>query len=381
MDLSAIPILDHHAHPLLRPEETADPTRFRRWFTESTDPTIHANHVPHTLFFKSGLRWLAGLLDCAPTLEAVLKARADQPYDQWVERLFTEANIEMLLCDYGYQSDKALKHQEMKSLLPCAVQPILRLETLAEQLIVEHETFEAMTSAFFSRVRRARAGGYVAFKSIAAYRTGLDISIPSEREAAAAFDVCKKVAKEPGRLRLAHQPLNDYLLRIAIEQAAAQSLPLQFHTGFGDRDADLRQANPLLLKPLIEQTEVQIVLLHAGWPFYREAAHLAALYPHVWLDLSLAVPFATTGIPTMLADILGMAPFSKILYATDAFTMPEIYWLAARWGRWSLGRVLSEFVSDGFLDETAAYETAEMILNGNARLLYGIKNSSADDTD
>jgi hypothetical protein len=61
--------------------------------------------------------------------------------------------------------------------------------------------------------------------------------------------------------------------------------------------------------------------------------------------------------------------------------MPEIYWLAARWGRWSLGRVLSEFVSDGFLDETAAYETAEMILNGNARLLYGIKNSSADDTD
>jgi predicted TIM-barrel fold metal-dependent hydrolase len=96
---------------------------------------------------------------------------------------------------------------------------------------------------------------------------------------------------------------------------------VQFHTGFGDSDADLRTANPLHLRAVIEKyPKVQLVLLHAGWPYYRELAHLAAIYGNVWMDLSLAVPFATTGIPTMMRDVLGMAPFSKIMFATDAVT-------------------------------------------------------------
>jgi hypothetical protein len=222
-------------------------------------------------------------------------------------------------------------------------------------------------------VSQARARGYVAFKSIAAYRTGLAIQKPDRREAAAAFKLWRKVAERDGRVRLASQPLGDFLLWIALEHAAVQALPVQFHTGFGDSDADLQGANPLLLRPLIERTEAQIVLLHAGWPFYREAAHLASLYGHVWLDLSLAVPFATVGIPGMLRDVLGMAPLSKVMFATDAFTMPEIYWLAAKWGRWGLGRVLAEFVEDGFLDEVGALAVGEMVLNGNARGLYGVE--------
>ena len=76
----------------------------------------------------------------------------------------------------------------------------------------------------------------------------------------------------------------------------------------------------------------------------------------------------------MLREILGMAPFSKVLFATDAFTMPEIFWLAARWGRWGLGRVLSEFVTEGFLTPTEAWEAAEAILGGNARAVYGLGN-------
>jgi predicted TIM-barrel fold metal-dependent hydrolase len=157
---------------------------------------------------------------------------------------------------------------------------------------------------------------------------------------------------------------------LALEKAVAQELPFQFHTGFGDSDADLRVVNPLHLRPIIEQVRCPLVLLHAGWPFYRELAHLAAIYPNVWLDLSLAIPFATTGIPTMLRDVLGMAPFSKIMFATDAFVMPEIFWLAARWGRWGLGCVLDEFIADGFLNADEAWVAAEAILGGNARLIY-----------
>jgi predicted TIM-barrel fold metal-dependent hydrolase len=72
----------------------------------------------------------------------------------------------------------------------------------------------------------------------------------------------------------------------------------------------------------------------------------------------------------MLRDVLGMAPLSKVMFATDAFTMPEIYWLAARWGRWGLERVLTQMVADRFLNEDEAWRAAEAILGQNARKLY-----------
>ena len=372
MDLSIIPIVDHHAHSLLKPEATADPANFRQWFTESTDPEIHAQHVPHSLFFRTGLRWLAELLDCEPTLDAFLAARAAQPYETWVRRLFNEANISHLLCDYGYQGADSYTHAELQAMLPCPVEPILRLEVLAQELIVQHDTFDQMLDAFVTTVGQARAAGYVALKSIIAYRTGLDIAHASRAEAGAAFAPLKEEARRVGHIRLASKPLCDYLIEVALEQAAIQALPFQFHTGFGDSDADLRLANPLHLRPIIEQAQCPLVFLHAGWPFYRELAHLATIYPNVWLDLSLAIPFATAGIPTMLRDVLGMTHFSKIMFATDAFVMPEIFWLAARWGRWGLGRVLDEFIVEGFLSADEAWAAAEAILGHNARHLYNL---------
>ena len=370
MDLSTIPIVDHHAHSLFKPEATADPASFRQWFTESTDPEIHAKHVPHSLFFRTGLRWLSELLNCEPTLEAYLAARAAQPYEAWVRRLFEEANITILLCDYGYQGDDSYAHAELQALLPCRVEPMLRLEVLAQQLIARHDTFDQMLEAFNATVGQARANGYVALKSIIAYRTGLDIRPVAREDAAAAFVPLKEEARRVGQIRLASKPLCDYLVSLALEQAEAQELPFQFHTGFGDSDADLRVANPLHLRPVIEKYRCPLVLLHAGWPFSRELAHLAAIYPNVWMDLSLAIPFATTGIPAMLREVLGMAHFSKIMFATDAFVMPEIFWLAARWGRWGLGRVLDEFIADGFLSADEAWTAAEAILGENAHHLY-----------
>ncbi|MFN3982937.1 MAG: amidohydrolase family protein, partial [Caldilinea sp.] len=132
-------------------------------------------------------------------------------------------------------------------------------------------------------------------------------------------------------------------------------------------------ANPLHLRSVIEAyPNTPLVLLHAGWPFFRELTHLTAIYPNVWMDLSLATPFATAGIPAMLRDILGMAPFSKVLFATDAFTMPEIYWMAARWGRWGLTQAISDLVAQRFLTETEAHQAAQDIFCDNARRLYQV---------
>ena len=47
----------------------------------------------------------------------------------------------------------------MAARLPCRVVPLLRLETLAQELILRHETFDAVLDAFVAAVEGARARG------------------------------------------------------------------------------------------------------------------------------------------------------------------------------------------------------------------------------
>jgi predicted TIM-barrel fold metal-dependent hydrolase len=378
LDLSHIPIVDHHAHPLLRPTAIRTPVHFQRWFTESTEPAIHIDHAPHSLLFRTAVRWLAPLLGCEPAAEAILAARAAQDEATWVRRLFDDAKIEIVLCDYGYGGVDGYGHADMQWLLARRVEPILRLEKLAEQLILDHGTFAGMVDAYTAAVAGARAAGFVALKSIIAYRSGLMIAPEDRQDAKSGFATLHESGRRQGYVRLDNKPLCDYLVHVALHEAEKQELPVQLHTGFGDSDADLRTANPLHLRPIIESyRRAPLVLLHSGWPYSRELAHLSAIYANVWMDLSLAIPFATVSIPSMLQEALGMAPFSKILFATDAFTMPEIFWIAARWGRWGLGKVLGEMITEGFLRRDEALSAAAAILGDNARQLYGLVSSGS----
>ena len=77
-------------------------------------------------------------------------------------------------------------------------------------------------------------------------------------------------------------------------------LPVQIHTGFGDRDLALRDADPALLQPFlaaVEPARVPVVLLHC-YPYQRQAGWLALVYPHVYVD----------GIGASTVDTPGEAP-------------------------------------------------------------------------
>ena len=373
LDLTSIPILDHHCHALLRQETPLTAVKFQRFFTESSDPIMHANHVPNTLLYRWATKELASFLDCAPTAEAVLAARAMQPPVALAQHLFHDANIAMLLLDYGFSSITSYSYQELRSVLPCRVEPILRLETLAQELIVQHETFAQMVDAYVATVENARATGHVALKSIAAYRTGLNIQPTARADAAALFPTLKERAHRKGTVRLAHKPLNDYLLLLALDIAETQALPVQFHTGFGDNDLDMLLANPFHMRYLFEcgkYNNVQFVLLHAAYPYVRELGYLAAIYPNVWFDMGLAIPHLTAEIPTLWRQVLALTPMSKVLFSTDAHSIPEIFWLAARWGRRGLATVLTELIDLGALTQEEAMTAAAQILSDNATSLY-----------
>jgi hypothetical protein len=72
----------------------------------------------------------------------------------------------------------------------------------------------------------------------------------------------------------------------------------------------------------------------------------------------------------MIHEILALTPITKVLYSSDAFSIPEIFWLANRWGRAALERVLGEIVQAGALTEAQARRAGEQILNLNARSVY-----------
>jgi uncharacterized protein len=377
LDLSTIPILDHHCHALLRKGGPFTVLEFQRFFTESSDATLRAQHVPNTVFYRWAIKELAAFLGCAPNAEAVLTARAAIVPVDLAQRMFQDANITTLLLDYGFQSSENASYQELRSYLPCRIEPILRLETLAQDLIVQHETFSQMLDAYVATVENARATGHVALKSIAAYRTGLKIQPALHTDAATIFLELKEKARREGTVRLAHKPLNDYLVLTALEIAERQALPVQFHTGFGDNDLDMLLANPFHMRYLFEcgkYNHVPFVLLHASYPYVRELGYLAAIYPNVWMDVGLAIPHIASEIPALWRQTLGLTPTSKVLFSTDAYSIPEIYWLAARWGRWGLATVLTELIDLGALTQDEALEAATQMLSTNAAQLYGIQS-------
>lgn len=377
LNLSPIPIIDHHCHALLRNSGPFTALEFQRFFTESSDATIHARHVPNTVFYRWAIKELAAFLDCAPNADAVLTARAAIAPADLAQRMFQDANITLLLLDYGFQSSANYSYQELRAYLPCRIEPILRLETLAQELIVQQETFAQMLDAYVATVENARSSGHVALKSIAAYRTGLNIQPAAREEAETVFRQLKETARREGKVRLAHKPLNDYLLLTALDIAERQALPIQFHTGFGDNDLDMLLANPFHLRYLLEcgkYNSVPFVLLHAGYPYVRELGYLAAVYPNVWMDVGLAIPHVSSEIPAIWRQALGLTPTSKILFSTDAYSIPEIFWLSARWGRWGLAQVLGELVEMGAFTEEEAMDAATQMLYGNAAQLYGIED-------
>jgi predicted TIM-barrel fold metal-dependent hydrolase len=336
---------------------------------------MHARHVPETVFFRWAIRELAGVLGCAPTAEAVLTARTGLSPEALARRLLAEANVAALLVDHGYRADETWTPTELAARVPCRVLPILRLETLAQALIVRHETFDAVVDAYSAVVERARTDGFVGLKSIIAYRTGLAVQPASRDDAVTAFGPVKERARRDGRVRLAAKPLNDYLLLRALEIADWHALPVQIHTGFGDADLDLREANALHLRPLLESGRygnVPFVLLHASYPYVRELGYLAAIYANVYADVGLAIPHLAAEIPAMLRQLLSLAPSSTVVYSSDASQIPELFWLAARWGRRGLGTILDELITLGALDEGEAMAVGRRVLGGNAAGIYGL---------
>jgi len=343
-----------------------------QYFTEAGDPEILRRFARDTLYFRRSIRDLAEFYGCGRTVEAVLDARQSWDYGELCRRMFAEANISHWQIDDGIWSGKLWSIEECGQRLPVITRRILRLENELAGMIEHYDSAHGLLSAFEAHVRRL-APTVAAFKSIIAYRTGLEITCPEAQAVERDFTEVRRGLSSGIPPRLAHKHLLDAMLWSVLRVAVDTGRPVQFHTGYGDPDLDLRLANPLHLRAVLEAPEfdgLNVVLLHC-YPFVREAGYLASVYRGAYLDIGLTIPYTSIGaMRTAVLEALHLSPLTKVLYSSDAQRTPEMFWIAARWGRRVIGQAIDQTVHDGDLTADEGAWAASRMLHDNAAELY-----------
>lgn len=358
----AVPLIDHHVHGYWL--TTRDRSHFENGLNEG--------NVEPLADFDSAFDTQIGLAvraHCAPVLDLPRHADPDDYWarrtalgdDEIARRFLTAAGVTDWLVDTGFGSGIA----DLATIARVSggrVGEVVRLESVAEDAAAASGDY----AEEFRRLLRDRTVGAVGTKSILAYRGGFpgDLSEPSPaevRDAAARW-------RAEGGLRLTDR----VLLRFGLYEALRLGKPLQFHTGFGDRDCDLDDANPLhLLDFLRASGDTPVMLLHC-YPYEREAGYLASAFNNVYVDAGLSVNHLGTRSRPLIARLLELAPFRKVLYSSDGFGPAELHYLGAHLWRTGIGRVLGEFVAADEWSERDALRVVDLIAHGNARRVYGL---------
>jgi predicted TIM-barrel fold metal-dependent hydrolase len=340
--IGMLPFFDHHAHLLAHP--TAGYS-LAEVLTEAPDTVPQSTHH---------LTWLRAQRDLA---EGLATARD----------LLDECRFEAMLVDDGYQFPGAMTIAEHAATVGCPVERVLRIETTAEDAAADWPAWAGVRERFRESVTAGLAAGAAALKTIAAYRSGLDLPPPDDGEAASAYRHWRRIG---GRLEAPE--LVSWFLAEALDVLRTDPRPLQVHTGIGDADLALHRADPALLGGLLRDPRngaIPVVALHC-YPFVRQASWLASVHANAFVDLSLALMLAPHRGADLVLDALDLAPVSKVLVATDAMKLPEAFFLAARWCRDAVSGAVGRLVAAGVLDEATALDWARMLLGGNARRIY-----------
>ncbi|HEY4453681.1 MAG TPA: amidohydrolase family protein [Pseudonocardiaceae bacterium] len=354
-------MIDHHCHGLVTRD--LDRTGFEELLTEADAVSPLGTSLFDSLIGLAVRRWCAPVLDLPAYAPAddYLARRAELGAAEVNRRFLRASDIDTFLVDDGFRADELTTVDELGALAQGRAKRIIRLEAVAEQVLPRTDA-TGFPDAFRAELA-AQSRDAVGCKSIAAYRVGLGLAgaRPTDAEVSAAV---------PGQTRVAHPVLHRFLIWTGIDLG----LPVQFHVGYGDRDVDLHRADPLLLTDLLRATEpvgVPILLLH-NYPFQRNAAYLAQVFSHVFVDVGLATHNVGARAGAVLAELLELAPFGKVLFSSDAFGLAECYHLGSLLFR----RALDEFLHATEVPATEADRIVELLVRGNAERVYRLDQSA-----
>ncbi len=385
IDLSDIPVVDDHVHPWresTRYQTTDELSGYPAFsdgvITSVRQPFLPADQLaPDLRLFREtnlGSRYLLGELARFLHVEEDWKSVADArnaaagtDYRAWTERLFKDVAIDALMVDEGGATPR-ITFDELGKHVPARLRRVARTDNFIRDLLPQEVSWSHFFERFQQELDAAIAEGSIAFKSVIAYRTGLDVQPVSEDEARRNFESSRQ------ELEHAQKSFRDFLFCHTMDVARERGLWVHIHTAVGDPDIVYQRANPAQLYPLLHSERFRanrVVLIHGGWPWVDEAAAIVSILPNVYLDVSEGTLFGMPNVRQRIMEALEACPYTKVLYGADG-SSPEALWIAARRYKAVLARVLEDLVAEGFTSRRDAYLIARSILHDNAVRLYGL---------
>jgi predicted TIM-barrel fold metal-dependent hydrolase len=373
--LKTVPLIDHHCHGVT--DDALDFTGFQKLLSESYRPPPEGTTDFQKPVGLAVRRFCAPLLDLDKGVsgEAYVARRQALGSAEVNRRLMRAAGLSDLVIDTGHRASMILDVPAMAAVADVPAHEIIRIEALAEE-VARSGVEAAHFGRVFSEQLAQRSEKAVGLKTIVAYRTtfAIDYGRPRAAELTTAAGAWMKAAEASGRWRLADPVVIRELLWAAAERCRDRRFPLQVHVGVGDADILMHACDPTHFTPFIatlDEWDVPVTLLHC-WPFLREAAWLSEVFRNVYYDVGFTLNFTAPESERVLAEAMEMGRFSKMLYSSDAFALPELFYLGAFLFRRALTRVLQRWMAEDFCGDADALEIAGLIASGNARRIYAL---------
>lgn len=364
-------IIDDHAHPFPLTTQPLDLAEISLDVAPGPDGRRRREELaPGRLMLEMLRVRLSHYLGCSVDDLGAARQQSAENWPQHVRGLFADVGLSGMLLDGGPHPLDPPAVAGYCGLAGVPMWSMFRVEAVLDPMIGAGLGAQEILEGVAAAIEAAAGAGVVACKTVLAYRTGLAVDA-----AATLIDAQASLADVAVPVRRRGKALRDLVLRRTLSQCADLGLPLQIHTGFGDSDLRLADADPLGLDDVLrtpEGEQAKVVLIHAAYPWHEKIAYLAAVRAGVWAEFSLVNLLNPATTARRLLEIVELAPTGRILVGSDGHGPPETHWFALTVLREAWDQVRTQLA--GPTRESWLDDVEHNIFAGNARALYRLSD-------
>ena len=367
-----VSLIDHHVHGAFHAD--SDEARFQNSLNEgNTEPLAHPEDAYNTQIGLAIRRWCSGILDLP---------RHASPADYWsrrselgelevCRRMTRAAGVSDWLIDTGLDSADYLGKAGMADVSGGRTHEIVRLERVAESLIQEIANPADYVDEFGQRLQELTFSA-VGVKTVLAYRAGFDqnLSRPTPAAVTEAARRWQENLRAGTNAKLTDVTLIAHGIHTAVSMKRPCSSMWDSVTATWTSTRPIPCTSWIFCGPPKSGTHPSCcsTAIHSS----AKPAILAHAFENVYIDVGLAVNFTGSRSRDLVARSFELAPFTKILYSSDALGPAELHYLGARLWRNAITKVVGGWIDDDDCSEADARKIVQLVAHENARRVYAL---------
>lgn len=242
------------------------------------------------------------------------------------------------------------------------------VEQLSRRTKTEITNLASLKSALAALVDLAIGTGAVGIKLAHAYFRTLECGPVEDAAAGRVFlSALRGESLDPAHIRL----LQDHIIFYLADLCRERKILFQIHTGLQHMRANLADANPLHLIPLLSAyPDVTFDVFHAGIPFIHESAVLLKLFPNTYANLAWVYVISMAMSRQIVSEYIDLIPSHRIIGFGSDVSFPEFIGSHLDMAFACIANVLADKVENDFLSLDAAKTLIRQMLTDNGMELY-----------